>query len=264
MFEDDGARFQKGIGRIRMALLSTPISGAALQVGLLMLEHTNRRVFLKTGEAYSWLSKRKLAALAGLKLNTVKVARTRLAEEGVIVVHDAGGKGPRSTTTYAFNWNWVDMVEAQAKARLDVLRDDKNHPLDRDDDENRDVRDDKNHPLGVTPITLRGENHDRKGVTPITPNLLIEPLKEPIEGEPSEHALRAPLSDRKTVAAIEPQLQWGELVNVIAGETRFRPESVSEILLTTNPAIYDEISNRSTPTARRVELFQRICKECPP
>src|SRR5215470_8679893 len=88
--------YQAALGALRRALLTAEaLSGAERQVGLLMLEHVNRRDFIACGVLDCWVGLETLAQLACISRSTVKKARARLRKIGAIAVAQEGGFGPR-------------------------------------------------------------------------------------------------------------------------------------------------------------------------
>jgi len=106
------------LDRIRTALLTAAgMTGAMRQVGGLMLNYTNRRMFEHKRVVCSWLSEATLASLSTLSESGVRKARRALRECGSIVATRQGGAGRGDTTVYQFDLGWVERMEVALKSR---------------------------------------------------------------------------------------------------------------------------------------------------
>lgn len=106
--------YQQTVGRLRKALLTArELTRSEMHVGLLMLEYTNRSIFDRQQLACSWLSEDHLANMAGLSGSGIRKARSGLRRKDVVRVVRRGGRGPRSTSVYAFNTAWADNAQRE-------------------------------------------------------------------------------------------------------------------------------------------------------
>jgi hypothetical protein len=148
-------------GRMTAALTACPgLTIAELKVAQAMLAHVSRTDFEKCSQLICWPSEQRLACLTGLKENSVRKARAKLRDKGIVTVSAKGGHGPRDTAVYIFSDTWASAIVAGVEQKLAETRANKRTPKATKGRKRGDHR----HPLhfpgkGVTTVTKRGDHH---------------------------------------------------------------------------------------------------------
>ncbi len=107
--------YRVALDRLRLALASSPLPGAAIRVGLWMIRYVNYERFLSDGIAGTFVGIDRLARESGLSRRGAQLGRNRLERVGAIVLEREGGHGEGDTDHYTFNLAWAGSVEAKVK-----------------------------------------------------------------------------------------------------------------------------------------------------
>jgi hypothetical protein len=261
--------YQAALGALRRALLTAEaLSGAERQVGLLMLEHVNRRDFIERGVLECWVGLETLAQLAGISRSTVKKARARLRRIGAIAVAREGGFGPRDTARYGFDRSWADRAIAEVRRRAPraqrLLAPDRATPPAADPSPA--ARVERRPPKGGQASPPRV---DARSPEPLEENLLSEPLEA--EARPRAPTESGACSSSQTRALKargcedEPALDWHQALARMQRQVgALEEERLTSILMFATAAEGQELSASGTPSARLREIFGACARRCHP